>query len=388
MNRLLLSAVFAALCAGCGSKVVCSNKCLNAGLAQCAAGGKVQTCSADANGCLDWSAAVACSGQQFCDSVQSKCVACANGCTSAGATQCAGSQVQTCATDANGCQSWGAATACPGSEYCDNVQQKCLTCVNTCPQASSTQCAGQQLQTCMANAQGCLAWSLAADCPTAGQVCDGGQNKCVDVCTTTAVASACTAAANQVNQCCGGTQPAATATSLCRAALAAGQDPQVQCSGQSSSSCANQSSQALSASQCCCPAGQTCDPENNGACVPACTSKADCATSDRGHACAPVAVNDVAGTRYVCRPHDGMAWHGCLYTANTFSADQVSCAPGYECWAPLSTEDWSNGFCTRSCSSAVTCGTACCAGACRTGLVHSSSTEFSCGGSGGCMPCQ
>jgi hypothetical protein len=51
------------------------------------------------------------------------------------------------------------------------------TCGSACPAAGATQCSGSQIQTCTADASGCLAWSAPAACPT-GLTCDAGLNAC------------------------------------------------------------------------------------------------------------------------------------------------------------------------------------------------------------------
>jgi len=50
---------------------------------------------------------------------------CSNSCTSSGATQCSGLQIQTCGTDSSGCLAWSAATACPGTLSCNQSRNAC-----------------------------------------------------------------------------------------------------------------------------------------------------------------------------------------------------------------------------------------------------------------------
>jgi len=50
---------------------------------------------------------------------------CTNTCSSSGATQCSGAQLQTCAALANGCLAWSTAVSCPGGLSCDSAQGTC-----------------------------------------------------------------------------------------------------------------------------------------------------------------------------------------------------------------------------------------------------------------------
>src|SRR3954471_2179627 len=104
MQRTLSYSLAIALASvlGCGGGPDCNNACSAAGATQCS-GTQVQTCTADANGCLSLTPAVACGTGRFCNSTSNACVPCANTCPAAGARQCAGTQVQTCTADANGC---------------------------------------------------------------------------------------------------------------------------------------------------------------------------------------------------------------------------------------------------------------------------------------------
>jgi hypothetical protein len=154
----------------------CRNACPSAGATECS-GVQIQTCTADANGCLAWSSAAACPGSLSCNPTQGKCV-CSDTCPSVGTTQCSGLLVQTCTADASGCLAWSSAAACPGSLSCNPTQGKCV-CNDTCASAGTTRCSGLQIQTCTADASGCLAWSSAASCP--GHVtCNSAQGTCID----------------------------------------------------------------------------------------------------------------------------------------------------------------------------------------------------------------
>ncbi len=218
-------------------------------------------------------------------------------------------------------------------------------------------------------------------CP-AGQMCSGGV--CVDECAVASVAAACASAATHASDCCG---RAKTGDQLCHAEIAAGRDPATSCGTVAGASCETLHATLLTAGICCCPSGKTCDPEQSHACVASCTSKADCAASN--NTCAPTAITDsVVPGGWVCRPHDGKAWHGCIYDSHIFSADEVYCAQGYECWARSASDGWSGGFCTLACSAAADCGSssASCGGTCEQGHYHSDGTVYTCANGGGCIP--
>jgi hypothetical protein len=103
---------------------------------------------------------------------------CNNTCSTAGATQCSATQIQTCNADGSGCLAWSSPAACPSNQTCTAAQSKC-TCNNTCPSAGATQCSGLQIQTCGADTSGCLAWSSPATCP-GSLTCDLAHGTCID----------------------------------------------------------------------------------------------------------------------------------------------------------------------------------------------------------------
>jgi len=104
---------------------------------------------------------------------------CKNPCSAVGVTQCAGSQIQTCKADTNGCLTFSAPVACGVQQFCIPTTNACIACVNTCS-TGQTQCSGTQVQTCTADANGCLAFAAPSSCP-AGQSCFAGQNRCLNV---------------------------------------------------------------------------------------------------------------------------------------------------------------------------------------------------------------
>lgn len=282
--------------------------------------------------------------------------ACSNPCTTVGATQCNGSQVQTCAADVNGCLTFGAPASCASGQFCDNAINKCATCSSTCT-PGATQCSSDKVQTCSTNSVGCPAFSAPTACP-AGQACGGPSSKCVDVCTLPAVQTACASAALNFNQSCGGTAPATTGDALCHSIVTGGGDPQTQCSALGSASASRLHDIFQAQSKCCCPNGNSCDYLTSGwTCVPTCTTTADCGSVSGRTACAPSFASFQSGGqyvygRYICVPDDGAVGHGCNRT-NCAGGNNNICA----------SDSHANLFCTQPCTADPSCGDpgkACC----------------------------
>lgn len=61
-----------------------------------------------------------------CGGGGSKTPTCNNTCPSQGSTQCSGLQVQTCTADVNGCLEWSAPASCPANLTCNTAQGKCI----------------------------------------------------------------------------------------------------------------------------------------------------------------------------------------------------------------------------------------------------------------------
>lgn len=224
-------------------------------------------------------------------------------------------------------------------------------CNNTCTSAGATQCSGSQVQTCTADANGCFAWSTAANCGS-GQTCQN--NACVSVCSTSSVQAACAQAATHVNSCC---SLSATADSLCQGAVKQGRDPATDCGSFSGMSCSDLHAGLLAQGICCCPGGQACDPNASNACVPKCSTSADCASVSGRPACAPT-IGTVNGSEavagpYICVANDGAPGHGCVGAQTCAGGATNVCAA----------DSHGNDFCTTPCTGDAACansGTACC----------------------------
>ncbi|MFH2006358.1 MAG: lamin tail domain-containing protein [bacterium] len=89
-------------------------------------------------------------------------------CTAEGTTSCVGATVQTCEADADGCLTWTNTETCATGFVCS---QGACECDDACA-AGANQCAGDVVQLCEANQDGCLVWADDVDCTDTGQVCD------------------------------------------------------------------------------------------------------------------------------------------------------------------------------------------------------------------------
>jgi hypothetical protein len=116
------------LCSAGICAVTCSNEC-TMGTVQCDGNGATKACGqADADSCLDWQAPIACPATQTCSAG-----ACSRNCTdecTAGATRCNGTAgIQTCGqADADGCLEWKPATDCPAQQTCSTGACRPTSC--------------------------------------------------------------------------------------------------------------------------------------------------------------------------------------------------------------------------------------------------------------------
>ena len=108
---------------------------------------------------------------------------CQDACHVAHAAQCSGTRVQVCGFTSTGCLGWVDTADCSlTGQTCDPGTLTCSgDCVDLCPAAGQSQCAGTTIQTCTANQAGCLVWSNGQDCAAQGKTCS-----------TAAGAAACT----------------------------------------------------------------------------------------------------------------------------------------------------------------------------------------------------
>jgi len=165
----------------------CTPTCTSEDETRCS-GTVIQTCT-DVDGCLLWQETTDCAATgQVCDDAGGTpaCVTpCVPDCTTAGATQCDGSVIETCTDVGGGCLRWVAGTDCATTaDYCDMVggAATCLTCTDVCTTAGDTQCNGTVIETCAADAHGCLDWAAGTDCAATSRECDDstGTAACVE----------------------------------------------------------------------------------------------------------------------------------------------------------------------------------------------------------------
>ncbi|MEE2786055.1 MAG: hypothetical protein VX589_01875, partial [Myxococcota bacterium] len=171
--------------AGCSPDIACATE----GLSECFGGDTVRTCERNAEtGCIEWSAPTLCAVGQRCigmacaaDNPDSTPPGCNDQC-SPGQSQCAGNDVQLCGRDQNGCNVWSDARACANGAACVNGQcpegaGPCADNPNACFQINAVQCVSPQLfRFCTQDRVGCLVWSAPARCPGGGQCVD---NECI-----------------------------------------------------------------------------------------------------------------------------------------------------------------------------------------------------------------
>jgi hypothetical protein len=107
---------------------------------------------------------------------------CQDECSPAHAARCDGTRVQACEVSSTGCLAWVTRSECADTgQACDPATLTCSgECVDLCAAAGQTQCSDTVIQSCTANAAGCLVWSNADDCASQGKTCTtaGGAASC------------------------------------------------------------------------------------------------------------------------------------------------------------------------------------------------------------------
>lgn len=174
-------------CSNGNCAIGCTAECTVVGARQCAPSGGTQTCADhDQDGCLDWGDVTPCPADESCSN--GTCAStCTDECSVAGARGCGGpASVKTCGdANADGCLEWGTAVACSGDEICSNGH--CATnCTDECTTLGGFQCSGSEAtQECGDyNQDGCLEWGTPVACGV-GSGCSGGRcaTTCTDECT-------------------------------------------------------------------------------------------------------------------------------------------------------------------------------------------------------------
>ncbi len=167
----------------------CQSNCTLAGVTRCS-GNILQTCTQQTAQCLTWVQTTDCTQSgQICDD-SSGTATCSDDCTDAcedGDGRCQTNMLQSCQLGENGCTQWKDQQDCSAINWVCTGTGDASACVDPCDHLCNPgdppQCAGNIVQTCQADGQGCRVWVSGTDCATLGQVCSGGACSCVHECT-------------------------------------------------------------------------------------------------------------------------------------------------------------------------------------------------------------
>jgi hypothetical protein len=115
---------------------------------------------------------------------------CNNFCTTANTSVCAGDTVEACTMQPNGCLGIEITNCAAGDDVCDDSagNATCI-CVDRCSTEGSGRCDGAIAQTCVTEPDGCKNWSTNADCAMVGETCAVGPQG--SQCTATNSAESC-----------------------------------------------------------------------------------------------------------------------------------------------------------------------------------------------------
>lgn len=200
-----------------GQPTVCSDECPVELERDCdpAAPGSFRSCLRGANGCLGWTSATCQNGAPTCTDAKGGCIgtcppAGKEACTQEGATRCQGDKVDTCTIE-GGCLVWSGAKDCATAGH-KCIGEKCQsTCTSNCATAGAVRClTGTNLQeTCNEVQPGCLQWGSQKNCGS-GFSCILATGQCV-ACND----SGCSAANVGTKRCSGDVQTCQLAYGAC-----------------------------------------------------------------------------------------------------------------------------------------------------------------------------
>jgi hypothetical protein len=173
----------------------CSDDCPTAGADRCV-GALVEVCSLRDDGCNDWLTSDDCGASgQICSAASGAAGCydpCSDACQAAGEIRCDGDWVQTCTLEANGCLNWLGTRDCPGeglicADYID-PPGCAVPCEHECPAVDETRCNADatDVEICGQGLDGCNDWVALTNCSGDGLVCwdSGCVAPCVDECDT------------------------------------------------------------------------------------------------------------------------------------------------------------------------------------------------------------
>jgi hypothetical protein len=102
---------------------------------------------------------------------------CNNFCDAASSAACAGDTIQTCTQQANGCLALDVTDCAAQGLSCDDSSDTpACACVNRCNTEGQGRCFAAVAQTCTEQANGCLDWTTTVDCADTGRTCAIGPN--------------------------------------------------------------------------------------------------------------------------------------------------------------------------------------------------------------------
>ena len=174
-SSLWLSCLLVPILAGCDGGPSCKNACDLDGSTRCS-GVQVQTCSKQADGCLDWSAPASCPAAQVCSTSAKACIADPCGGVSANGVCASATSVSVCAVATGESMPRVLTYSCAGGEGCQ-VQNGKAGCVLTAAcVAGATECVdANTLRTCAGGAwssttctNGCSSSALGSFCSAPG----------------------------------------------------------------------------------------------------------------------------------------------------------------------------------------------------------------------------
>jgi len=168
----------------------CVDGCPALGVKECSGANAYRACGHGEDGCLEWSAPVACDDGVECkDGVcQVKCPN--QQCTTTGAKKCLDiSETVECGDfNDDGCHEWGNPESCGQNLVCSNGA--CAAdCKNECTASGVRKCDGNYIVVCGDNGAGCLVWANPIAC--GAKDCSNGV--CLEVCE-----DECTAAGSRI----------------------------------------------------------------------------------------------------------------------------------------------------------------------------------------------
>ena len=159
----------------------CSQVC-SPGASRCS-DSVIETCVTGLDDCNSWQAGEDCAdGGQFCvlSNGTASCVEDCGAQCSLGTRRCRGGVVEACVAQAEACNDWQVAENCVAEgKVCiesEGAAVCALDCSNQCEQ-DSTRCAGDVIESCVAQVELCNAWQAGLDCAEQGELCveaDGG----------------------------------------------------------------------------------------------------------------------------------------------------------------------------------------------------------------------